>query len=234
MSSVTGQAHGSDPCHSPARSAPENAATTPSAALVFAVSTPAIRACAYGLRKRYTCTIPGTARSSMKRACPVRRRASSLRGTDVPIVAVRSSVAAITDPLRRRGGLDRLDDVVVARTAAEVALEPVADLRLARVRVLGQQADGGQHHPWRAVAALEPVLLVEGLLHRMQLAVRGESFDRRQLLPVRLDCEQRAGLHGLAVQEDRAGAAGGRVAPDVRPRQPELLAQEVDEQLSRL
>ena len=77
-------------------------------------------------------------------------------------------------------------------------------------------------------------MLVERLLDGMQRAVRGEPLDRRHLLPVGLDAEHRAGLHRLAVEQHRAGAARGRVAADVRPRQAEPLAQDVDEELARL
>src|SRR5215204_3568904 len=79
--------------------------------------------------------------------------------------------------LRRRPGaglrhlLHRLDDVVVARTAAEVAIEPVADLLLARLRVARQEVGRRHDHPRRAVAALEAVRGPEGLLQRMEIAV---------------------------------------------------------------
>ena len=50
MSSVTGQAHGSEPAQSAARSAPLKAALTPASARAFDMSTLAILAWAYGLR----------------------------------------------------------------------------------------------------------------------------------------------------------------------------------------
>ena len=77
-------------------------------------------------------------------------------------------------------------------------------------------------------------MLVEGLLHRMELAVRCEPLDRRDLEAVRLNGEHRARLHGLAVDEHRAGAARRRVAADLRPGQAETLAQDIDEELARL
>src|SRR5215470_17437758 len=64
MSSVTGQAIGSGPAQSSARSAPENAATTPGASDARETSTLLIFACAYGLRTRANQTIPGSERSS--------------------------------------------------------------------------------------------------------------------------------------------------------------------------
>jgi len=44
----------------------------------------------------------------------------------------------------------------------------------------------------------------------------GQALDRRHLVPVGLDGEQRARLHRLAVEQHGARAARGGVAPDVR------------------
>ena len=77
-------------------------------------------------------------------------------------------------------------------------------------------------------------MIVERLLHRVQLAVRGEALDRGDLGAVGLDAEHGAGLHRLAVEQHRAGAARRRVATDVRAREREPLAQDVDEQVTRL
>jgi hypothetical protein len=74
------------------------------------------------------------------------------------------------------------------------------------------------------------VLLVESLLHRVQLTARGEALDRGDLGAVRLDGEHGARLHRRAVDEHAARAAARRVAADVRPGETERLAQEVGEQ----
>ena len=78
------------------------------------------------------------------------------------------------------------------------------------------------------------MLLAERLLHRVERPVRRQTLDRRDLAPVRLNAEQRARLHRLAVQQNRARAARGRVAADVRTGKSEPLAQHIDEQLARL
>src|SRR5436190_10867314 len=59
--------------------------------------------------------------------------------------------------LERSSGhrLDCVDDVLVAGATADVALERVPDLGFARPRILLEQADGGEHHAARAIAALE-------------------------------------------------------------------------------
>ena len=126
----------------------------------------------------------------------------------------------------------RLDDVVVPRAAAEVALEPHPDLVFGGMRVLVEQPDRGHHHARGAVAALEPVVLHERLLHRVHLAVLGESLDGEDLLSVCLDGKHGAALHRFAVDVNGAGAAGGRVATDVRAGEADRIAYVVDEQAS--
>src|SRR6266571_5852533 len=88
----------------------------------------------------------------------------------------RRSRGRLRPPPERSSGhrLDRVDDVLVARAAADVALERVPTLVFARLRVLLEQAHGGEHHATRAVAALERVVLVKTLLQRMQGTVLAE------------------------------------------------------------
>src|SRR5262249_6842531 len=105
---------------------------------------------------------------------------------------------------------------------------------LARVQVLCEERGGREHHPGRAEAALQAMLLVKALLHRMEPAGWREPFDGRDLVPVNLDGEHRAGLDRDAVKQHRAGAAARRVAADVRSGEPERLAEEVDEEKPRL
>src|SRR5205809_6977515 len=95
----------------------------------------------------------GTWKSSVYFPLPFRRAGSSrrlMRSPRTPLISHSSC---------RGGALDRLDDVVVPRAAAEVPLERVADLVFARMRVGLQERRPGHHHPRRAVAALEAMLL---------------------------------------------------------------------------
>ena len=93
-----------------------------------------------------------------------------------------------------------------------------------------EQRVARHHHPRRAKAALQAVLLIEALLDRVELPVLLEPFDRHDLPAVGLDGEHGAGLDGRSVEQHRACAAVRRVAADVRARQPQGLADEVDEQ----
>ena len=136
--------------------------------------------------------------------------------------------------MRLGGGEHRLDDVVVAGAAAQVALETFAHLGFARVRVLVEQAGRRHDHPRRAVTALQPVVLHERPLHRVQLAVGGQTLDRDHVGTVGLDRQHGAALHRLTVDVDGARPARRGVAPDVGAGQLELLAQELHEQRPRL
>src|SRR5215204_910526 len=68
-------------------------------------------------------------------------------------------------------GLNGPDDVDVARAAADVALDRLANLLLVRGRLGTQQCRCAHQHPRRAVAALERVMVAERLLQRRQLAI---------------------------------------------------------------
>ena len=86
--------------------------------------------------------------------------------------------------------------------------------------------------PGVQIAALERVVLGERALER-RLLVAGQPLDRRHAGAVRLDGEDRAALHRNSVEMDGAGPTAARVAADVRPRQVEVVAEEVDEETPR-
>src|SRR5512143_2670910 len=171
--------------------------------------------------------------SSTYRPWPRRNRGSSFRLMEWPIPptsgVVRVAMAVLLLLLRGRV-LDRLDDVHVARAAAEVPRDRPPDVPLGRLGVGLDQRIAGHHHPGSTVAALQPVLLEEPVLDRMELAVLLEALDRHDLPAVGLDGEDRARLHRDAVEQDRARPAVRRVAADVRARQAEHVPQEMDQQ----
>jgi hypothetical protein len=68
----------------------------------------------------------------------------------------------------------------------------------------------------------------------MELPIPGQAFHGRHLGPVRLDGEHEAGADRLAVDEHGAGAARSVLAADVGSGEPEVVAEEVDEQPTRL
>src|SRR5438105_151812 len=115
------------------------------------------------------------------------KRWSSLRRTEAPI-----PLALMGWPPLARGLLGRafahgfsargyrLDDVVVAGTAAQIAFELVANgVVIKLVAFAIDDIDRRHDHARRAVAALQPVMFAEGFLHRMQRAVRlRQALDR--------------------------------------------------------
>src|SRR5438045_2819510 len=130
--------------------------------------------------------------------------------------------------------LHGLEDVPVAGAAADVALKRLPDLLLRGARVGSEQGSRAHQHSRCAVAALEGVMVAEGLLQRRQLPVLAQALDRLDRGAVGLDGQQHAALHELPVHDHRARAAVARVAADVAAGQVEVVADEVDEQLARL
>src|SRR5689334_7444836 len=128
----------------------------------------------------------------------------------------------------------RLDDVLVAGAAAQVAGQRPAHVLLGRVEALVKERLGGQHHARRAEPALQPVLLPEALLQRVQLAGGGQALDGADLHSVGLYGQHRAGFDRAPVHQHGAGAAVGGVAAHVGPGQAEPAADQVGQQKPRL
>src|SRR6266446_301985 len=182
--------------------------------------------------------MPGSFKSSTYWPRPVMNRGSSRRLIDFPNRRSGATVAMASTSLLPGhvlgGPLDRLDDVVVARAPAEVALELVTDQLLGRPGIALEHLVDRHDHARGAEAALEAVLLPEALLDRMELAVLGQALDRHDVGAVRLDGEEVAGFDGLTVHEDRARAALARVTADVRPGEAHGLADVVHQEKAGL
>src|SRR5690606_20256649 len=131
-----------------------------------------------------------------------------------------SPVCALLHCLRT--GLYGFDNVMISGAAADIALEPFADLLLAGVRLALGQIDRAHDHAGRAEAALQPVVLAERLLHGMQLAVAGQALNGRDFGAAGLHREQGAALDRDAVDVNDAGAALAGVAADMGAGQPEM------------
>ncbi len=134
-------------------------------------------------------------------------------------------VSVISNP-PLAGCQDGPDDVLITGAAAEVALQANPDTGRIQVVVLVDQRHGSHDHSRSAVAALQGMALVEGLLHGMQAIGGGQPLDRRHLAPVRLHGQHQARLDEGSINQHRAGPALADDAADVRARQPKLFAQE--------
>jgi hypothetical protein len=132
------------------------------------------------------------------------------------------------------GSLHRLDDIVIAGATAEIAFEGVANGRLVRILLPGKEGGRGQHHPRRAIATLQTVLLPERPLDGMEHPPGRKTFDGRDFVTIGLSREQRATLYPDTIQQDRAGAALAGVAPNLCAGQAEMVAKQLHEERSRL
>src|SRR5947199_8204710 len=133
------------------------------------------------------------------------------------------------------GGLqDRGADAHVGSAAAEVAAQSFLNLFGRRVGVLVQKRLAGDHEAGRTEAALLRVVVNERLLDRVQLVALHQALDGRDATTLRFDGEYRAGISRLAVNDDRASAAGGAVTDALRPREVEVVAQGFEQRDARL
>ena len=76
----------------------------------------------------------------------------------------------------------------------------------------------GQSHDnsWRAETALQPVLVAQRLLYRMQRAIGpGQSLHGRDLTALRLDRQHQTRAHGQSIDHDRARPTNTVLAADM-------------------
>src|SRR5262249_332984 len=120
-----------------------------------------------------------------------------------------------------------LDDVVITGAAAEIALKLVANGWIVELVALAvDHIDRGHDHAGGAVAALQPVMFAERLLHRVERTLRiGETLDGGDVRPFDLPDEDRAGFDRLSVDVNHAGAALRRVAAPRGAGQRQVLTQ---------
>ncbi len=125
------------------------------------------------------------------------------------------------------------DDFRIGGAAAEIAGEIVPDLVVVRIGMLLEQLARHQDEAGRAEAALGRAAFEEGLLHRDQLAVRGECSTVTTVLAVGEGREIETTRHRRAVDQHRAAAAQALRAAFARAEQVEALLQHFDEILVR-
>src|SRR5215212_1344737 len=135
---------------------------------------------------------------------------------------------------RSRAGrqLHSVEDLRVARAAAEVAGQRLSDLVLARARASRQQVDGCDDEARRAEAALNRAGLGEGRLNRVQLAVFAQALHGHELMAVSLGRDDEAGADELAVEEHRARPALALLAGVLGAGKAETLAKNVEQALA--
>ena len=128
------------------------------------------------------------------------------------------------------GQLDGVDDLHVARAAAQVAAQRPLDLGPGRARVRLQQLLGRHDHAGDAEAALDRAGQDERLLDQVRPIRRAQALDRRDLRALERGDPGDAREDGLAVDEDHAGAALAlAVARLLGPGQAEVLPDQVEQ-----
>src|SRR5712671_7859585 len=70
------------------------------------------------------------------------------------------------------------DNALIAGAATEISRDRDANLLLGRIGIVAQEFDQRGQHAGRAEAALQPVIIAEGLLQRVQLGIaHRDAFD---------------------------------------------------------
>src|SRR5262244_113719 len=211
-------------------------ARTPGSALARLVSMRTIRAWACGLRSNLAWSMPRGLMSATYCTRPVTFSGPSGRGIDSP-TPLTSRVVFMVDMSGapgggRLGGLaDGGDHLRVARAPAEIARDAVPDLLLARLRMLGKEGRRGHEHARDAEAALGHAVADEGILQRVEDAVRAEALDGGDGTAARLHGEHEAARHRLAIEMHGAGAAVPGAAALFGPGQAEVLPKRVEQRL---
>ena len=133
------------------------------------------------------------------------------------------------------GKLRRLEDVVIARAAAEIRRERVANLCVARTCVVAEKRRQRHQKAGRAEAALQPVRGTKCILKGVQFSRgTGEAFNGLEVMAVGLYGEHDARPYRLAIEQNCTCATDTVLASDVRTCQLEFLTDEVTEQKTRL
>ena len=115
----------------------------------------------------------------------------------------------------------------------KIAGERLADFLFGWIGIDLQERVARDHHPRRAIAALERVIFNESLLNRAQLTVLGQVFDRRDYPTVRLHREVKTGFYDFTVEQHGARAAFADHAAHVRAGEAYVLAEKMREQDTR-
>src|SRR5919106_4380517 len=110
----------------------------------------------------------------------------------------------------------------VAGAAAELTSYRVAELVVGHRRRVSVDRERGHQKAGGAEPALQPMMLAEGLLKRMELTVGpGQSFDGTYIGSLGLKGEHQTRSGRVAVHEDGAAPAHPVLAAHVRSRQPD-------------
>jgi hypothetical protein len=95
------------------------------------------------------------------------------------------------------------------------------------------QSNGGHDLAGRAIAALEGIVVDEGLLHRVQGTILCQSFHGCHSGTVQPNREDKTGRNAASIHEHSAGAALAVVTALLGTSQIQILAQRVEQRRPR-
>ena len=119
---------------------------------------------------------------------------------------------------------------MIASTPTDIPFQTFADLLFCQPFIFLNQFNGAHHHAGCAETALQAMVLVKRLLHRMQRFRASDPFDGRDLCPFGGYGQHSAGFYGFAVHMDDTGATLAGVAADMSACQRHCFADEADEE----
>src|SRR5271157_2207017 len=181
--------------------------------------------------------MPGKAMSLVNTASPVTFATASRRRSPLPIwassagfVFSRMFQLSLAGEFRLPRRVEHgFDDLLVPGAAAEIAFDAFLDLIHRGLGNAPEKLTDRQDHTSRAVAALDRVMPIESLLDRGELSFLRLAFDRFHRGTVGLHRQHHAGVDGLAVEENRAGAAFAGAAAFLGARQSYVFAEKSEQ-----
>src|SRR5438876_7985472 len=225
-------------------------ATSRSSATIWAIATS--RLCPMSILPKKACTRPsgstatqesssvGTSAGLPAAACasaPVTGGAANETTSAPELFRNSRRVRVVMMFSSRHAGLRAPDGAQDGHVRSAAALEPgegVAQLRVARLRVLLEVSRGGHHPAVDAVAALRHLLLDIRRLQRVRLVRRAEALEGGDRPAARGGDRQHARAHRLAVQVHGASSALREAAAEVGVVETEIVAQGVQQRHLRL
>jgi hypothetical protein len=124
--------------------------------------------------------------------------------------------------------LHGFDDLQITGAPTEIAGQRFLDFLARRIGVAIEQRFGGDQNAGRAVSALRSPQIGESVLKRMQRTSRRQPLDGRHRPTIAFRSERQAGEHGLAVEQDRTGAAFAELTPVFGAGELQILPQDLE------
>src|ERR1700676_98277 len=137
-------------------------------------------------------------------------------------------------PLVVRGFCDRLKNLQVLCSPAQIPRETFADFFESRLTSFFEQMHRGEHHARSADAALRCTAVEEGLLQGMQSIIVCQAFYRDDSRSICLKRGNQATVYQHTVHQDGTRAALAFAAPLLCASQTKFLAQYIEKSRHRI